>query len=99
MAAQYKSTAKLNRASAAPNPLPEKIGLVLQESRWLALVALAVWLRRVWRRRHGGSEAVTMGGPTHPAGDSSAQKPSAGGGAAAGPAEGRAPADPEPDDK
>ena len=40
MAAQYKSTNKLNRASEAPSPLPEKIGIILQESRWLALIAL-----------------------------------------------------------
>ena len=44
MAAQYKSTNKLNRASEAPSPLPEKIGIILQESRWLALIALASFI-------------------------------------------------------
>ena len=63
MAAQYKSTAKLNRASAPPNPLPEKIGLVLQESRWLALIAVAAFLGlALWgfdRADPGWSHAVS----------------------------------------
>jgi S-DNA-T family DNA segregation ATPase FtsK/SpoIIIE len=43
MAVQYKSTDKLNSA-ASPSPLPEKIGFILQESRWLALIVLAAFL-------------------------------------------------------
>ena len=33
----------VNRA-AAPSPLPEKIGSLLQESRWLAVGAFALFL-------------------------------------------------------
>ena len=72
MAAQYKSTAKLNRASAPPNPLPEKIGLVLQESRWLALIAVAAFLGlALWgfdRADPGWSHAVSATALHNPAG-------------------------------
>ncbi|MDR2113384.1 MAG: DNA translocase FtsK 4TM domain-containing protein [Candidatus Accumulibacter sp.] len=44
MAAQYKSTPRPARDTAPPSQLPEKIGFILQESRWLALVALAAFL-------------------------------------------------------
>ena len=44
MAAQYKSSSRLNRLSDPPSPLPEKIGIILQESRWIALVAVAAFL-------------------------------------------------------
>ncbi|GHU27487.1 DNA translocase FtsK [Betaproteobacteria bacterium] len=44
MSAQYKSTDKPNRVSTSPSPLPEKIGFILQESRWLALIVLAAFL-------------------------------------------------------
>jgi S-DNA-T family DNA segregation ATPase FtsK/SpoIIIE len=44
MAAQYKSSSRLGRASEPPSPLPEKIGMLLQESRWIALVAVAAFL-------------------------------------------------------
>ena len=72
MAAQYKSTAKLNRASAPPSPLPEKIGLVLQESRWLALIAVAAFLGlALWgfdRADPGWSHAVSASALHNPAG-------------------------------
>jgi S-DNA-T family DNA segregation ATPase FtsK/SpoIIIE len=41
MALLQKST---DKSDASSSPLPEKIAVVLQESRWLALVALAVFL-------------------------------------------------------
>jgi S-DNA-T family DNA segregation ATPase FtsK/SpoIIIE len=44
MAAQHKSTDKPNRVSTSPSPLPEKIGFIFQESRWLALIVLAAFL-------------------------------------------------------
>ncbi|MFT3960864.1 DNA translocase FtsK [Propionivibrio sp.] len=72
MAAQYKSTAKFNRASAPPSPLPEKIGLVLQESRWLALIAVAAFLGlALWgfdRADPGWSHAVSATALHNPAG-------------------------------
>ncbi|MDR0576675.1 MAG: DNA translocase FtsK 4TM domain-containing protein [Candidatus Accumulibacter sp.] len=71
MSTPYKSAAKLNRA-AAPSPLPEKIGLILQESRWLALIALAAFLGlALWgfdRADPGWSHAVTAAVPRNPAG-------------------------------
>jgi len=75
MAAQYKSTNKPNRASRAsdpPSPLPEKIGIILQESRWLALIALAGFLGlALWgfhRDDPGWSHAVSTPGLHNPAG-------------------------------
>lgn len=61
-----------DRASVAPSPLPEKIAVILQESRWLALVSLAAFLGlALWgyhRDDPGWSHAV-QGSPLHnPAG-------------------------------
>jgi len=44
MASLQKTTGRIERKTEAPSPLPEKIALVLQESRWLALVVLAAFL-------------------------------------------------------
>jgi len=44
MALLQKSSARKSSASPTSSPLPEKIAGVLQESRWLALVVLAVFL-------------------------------------------------------
>jgi len=72
MAAQYKSTNKLNRASEPASPLPEKIGIILQESRWLALVALASFIGlALWgfnRADPGWSHAVSTTALHNPAG-------------------------------
>ncbi len=72
MAAQYKSTNKLNRASEAPSPLPEKIGIILQESRWLALIALASFIGlALWgfnRADPGWSHAISVNTLRNPAG-------------------------------
>ena len=72
MAAQYKSTNKLNRASEPPSPLPEKIGIILQESRWLALIALASFIGlALWgfnRADPGWSHAVSATTLRNPAG-------------------------------
>jgi len=38
------SAAMPNMLNSTPSPLPEKIAIILQESRWLALVALALFL-------------------------------------------------------
>ena len=63
---------KFNRVSAAPRPLPERIGLILQESRWLALIALAVFLGiSLWgfdRADPGWSHAVATTTLHNPAG-------------------------------
>lgn len=72
MAAQYKSSAKSGRASEPPSPLPEKIGIVLQESRWLALIALAAFLGlALWgfnRADPGWSHAISASSLHNPAG-------------------------------
>ena len=69
MPTQYKSAASLNRASS---PLPEKIGFILQESRWLALVVLAAFLGlALWgfdRADPGWSHAVASVEVHNPAG-------------------------------
>ena len=54
MASPHKSTGKIDSPSDAPNPLPEKIAVVLQESRWLALIVLAVFLSlALWGYQRG----------------------------------------------
>jgi S-DNA-T family DNA segregation ATPase FtsK/SpoIIIE len=69
MSAQYKPAASLNRASS---PLPEKIGFILQESRWLVLVVLAAFLGlALWgfdRADPGWSHAVASVEVHNPAG-------------------------------
>jgi len=44
MASLRKTLDLTDSTSEAPGPLPEKIALVLQESRWLALIVLAAFL-------------------------------------------------------
>ncbi|MDR3298418.1 MAG: DNA translocase FtsK 4TM domain-containing protein [Candidatus Accumulibacter sp.] len=72
MAAQYKSEARLTHDTNPPGPLPEKIGLVLLESRWLALIALAAFLGlALWgfdRADPGWSHAVAVTAAHNPAG-------------------------------
>ncbi len=72
MAAQYKSSSRLGRASEPPSPLPEKIGMLLQESRWIALVAVAAFLSlALWgfhRADPGWSHAVATQVLHNPAG-------------------------------
>ncbi|MDR1708524.1 MAG: DNA translocase FtsK 4TM domain-containing protein [Candidatus Accumulibacter sp.] len=73
MATQYKSNAKFNaRASEASAPPPEKLGFVLQESRWLALILLAAFLAlALWgyeRADPGWSHAVAGVEPANPLG-------------------------------
>ncbi|HMT79183.1 MAG TPA: DNA translocase FtsK 4TM domain-containing protein [Azonexus sp.] len=61
----------VNRA-ATPSPLPEKIGALLQESRWLGVGAVALFLiMALWGFRKddpGWSHAVGAGSPQNPAG-------------------------------
>ena len=72
MAAPYKPSSALSHSPDAPSPLPEKIGLILQESRWLALVALAGFLGiALWgfdRHDPGWSHAVSGATLHNPAG-------------------------------
>ncbi|MFZ2853378.1 MAG: DNA translocase FtsK 4TM domain-containing protein [Rhodocyclaceae bacterium] len=69
MALLQKST---DKSDAAASPLPEKIAVVLQESRWLALVALAAFLGlALWgyhRSDPGWSHAVHSTTLHNPAG-------------------------------
>lgn len=45
MASQQKITGRINGGSGGTaSPLPEKIAVILQESRWLALVVLAIFI-------------------------------------------------------
>ncbi|HQO29578.1 MAG TPA: DNA translocase FtsK 4TM domain-containing protein, partial [Accumulibacter sp.] len=63
-------------AAAAPSPLPEKIALLLQESRWLILIAIACYLAlSLWgyhRADPGWSHAVQTAVLHNPAGRSGA---------------------------
>lgn len=58
--------------SVTPSPLPEKLAVVLQESRWLALIAFSAFLSlALWGYRRGDpgwSHAVQGGVLTNPAG-------------------------------
>jgi len=66
------NTRTVDRNADAPGPLPEKIALVLQESRWLALVVLAGFLSLALFGYHpddpGWSKAVHPGVLNNPAG-------------------------------
>lgn len=66
------ATRNNNRTETAPSPLPEKIVLVLQESRWLALLALAGFLSlALWgydRADPGWSHTATASVLHNPAG-------------------------------
>ncbi|MDR1934474.1 MAG: DNA translocase FtsK 4TM domain-containing protein [Candidatus Accumulibacter sp.] len=67
---------RLTRDTAPPSPLPEKIGFILQESRWLALIVLAAFLGlSLWgfdRADPGWSHAVSVSAVHNPAGRSGA---------------------------
>jgi len=60
------------RGASAPSPLPEKIAVLLQESRWLAFVVLAGFLGLALSGYHradpGWSHAVQTGALHNPAG-------------------------------
>ena len=72
MASLRKTNGRAEDAASESNPLPEKIAVVLQESRWLALIALAGFLGlALWgyhRGDPGWSHAVHGGGLHNPAG-------------------------------
>ncbi|MDR2614131.1 MAG: DNA translocase FtsK 4TM domain-containing protein [Candidatus Accumulibacter sp.] len=75
--AQHKSMTRPASETAAPGPFPEKIGLVLvRESRWLALIALAAFLGlSLWgfdRADPGWSHSVSVSVLHNPAGRSGA---------------------------
>jgi S-DNA-T family DNA segregation ATPase FtsK/SpoIIIE len=66
------TTKTAERGENAPSPLPEKIALILQESRWLALVVLAGFLSLALFGYHpddpGWSKAVFSTAMNNPAG-------------------------------
>ena len=66
------TTKTAERGGTAPSPLPEKIALILQESRWLALVVLAGFLSLALFGYHpddpGWSRAVFTSTLNNPAG-------------------------------
>ena len=72
MASLHKTSSRLDSASDAPSPLPEKIAIVLQESRWLALIVLAAFLGLALSGYHRGdpgwSHAVPVVALHNPAG-------------------------------
>lgn len=72
MAVSRKSSRPSADSPETGSPLPEKIALVLQESRWLALIALAAFLAlALWgyeRGDPGWSHAVLSAAPHNPAG-------------------------------
>ncbi len=72
MASLRKTNGRAEDAASESNPLPEKIAVVLQESRWLALIALAGFLGlALWgyhRGDPGWSHAVHGGVLHNPAG-------------------------------
>src|SRR5512145_881157 len=72
MASLRKSTGRIDATPETPSPLPEKIAVVLQESRWLALVVLAAFIGlSLWgyhRDDPGWSHAVLGEGLHNPAG-------------------------------
>ncbi len=72
MASLRKTNGRADGAASESSPLPEKIAVVLQESRWLALIALAAFLGlALWgyhRGDPGWSHAVHGGGLHNPAG-------------------------------
>jgi len=72
MASLRKSTGRIDNKPETPSPLPEKIAVVLQESRWLALVVMAAFLGlALWgyhRDDPGWSHAVLGAALHNPAG-------------------------------
>ena len=72
MASLHKPSGRIERSSEAPSPLPEKIAIVLHESRWLALVVLALFLGLALFGYHradpGWSHAVPSATLHNPAG-------------------------------
>jgi len=72
MASLRKTTGRIDNKPETPSPLPEKIAVVLHESRWLALIVLAVFLGlALWgyhREDPGWSHAVIGAALHNPAG-------------------------------
>ena len=72
MASLRKTTARTDHSSDTPSPLPEKIAIILQESRWLALVVLALFIALALSGYHradpGWSHAVPNASLRNPAG-------------------------------
>ena len=72
MASLRKTTGRNDNNAEAPSPLPEKIAVVLQESRWLALIVLAAFLGLALSGYHrddpGWSHAVLGAALHNPAG-------------------------------
>jgi len=72
MASLHKNTGRIERTPDASSPLPEKIAVVLQESRWLTLIVLSMFLAlALWgyqRGDPGWSHAVQGAGLHNPAG-------------------------------
>ena len=76
VALRISSAASTGVAQGASSPLPEKIAVVLQESRWLAMIAFSAFLAlSLWGYRRGdpGWSHAVQGGVLHnPAGRSGA---------------------------
>ncbi len=72
MASHRKTPSRIDSNSNTPSPLPEKIAIVLQESRWLGLIVLAAFLSlAMWGYRRGDpgwSHAVPATTLQNPAG-------------------------------
>ena len=72
MASLRKSSGSINNSSDAPSPLPEKIAVVLHESRWLALIVIAAFLGLALSGYHRGdpgwSHALSTSALHNPAG-------------------------------
>ena len=63
MASLRKTTGRIDSNSHTPSPLPEKIAIVLHESRWLALIVLAVFLSLAMWGYHRGDPAWSHAAP------------------------------------
>jgi len=72
MASHRQTPSRIDSNSNTPSPLPEKIAIVLQESRWLGLIVLAAFLSlAMWGYRRGDpgwSHAVPATTLQNPAG-------------------------------
>ena len=63
MASLRKTPGRIDSNSHTPSPLPEKIAIVLHESRWLALIVLAVFLSLAMWGYHRGDPAWSHAAP------------------------------------